>query len=157
MEDHGLCVCDVCAGKINMEGLKEKEAEMIEQYGFFTHFVFDVGHKFANYHTHGFQKTWEHNDFQIVLPLAHETAQGIFWNLAHRVKDGDRFSDGQDVDKIINGLLVRLMKARDAGRDVLRILIPDENGLFPGDDGVAPIYAVQDTAEGIEPDLFDLR
>jgi hypothetical protein len=158
MEDHALCGCDVCAGKIDMRGLKEKEAEMIKSLGFFAHYVADNEHKFVNYHTHGFRETWRHDDFQIVFPLSPEIAHGIFWNLAHRVKDGDRFSDGQSADKIIGKeMIIKFKASTEAGRSVLRVLLPDKDGLFPGDDGVSPDFATQDVAEFMEPDLYGLR
>lgn len=151
--DHG-CICEMCSGRHTLDSLEAKEIEMTKKYGFFCHFVFDNDCRYANFHTHGFRKTWGHDDFQIVALLPPNVANNLFWNFANRVKAGEHFADGGRVDKIVNNYDVLLKKAREGGRDVLRIIIPDKNGLFPEDPGVDRYYGMQETVELIEPKLF---
>jgi len=114
--------------------------------GFYMHFV-PFG-RYLNAHTHGFDKTWKHPDFQMVMPLGEGIMSGIFWNFANRVKDGETFKSGDNVDKIIGGgHKVRLMEAKEAGRSVLRVLLPDPEWRFPGDPGVLNEYARQVTVD----------
>jgi hypothetical protein len=152
--DHGLCGCGVCAGKISLDALETKEKEMIKKNGFFAHYVTDPNCRYVNYHTHGFRKTWDQDDFQIVVLLPPQLAHSLFWTFADRVRAGEHFKEGDRVDKIIREHPVCLRKAREGGRDVLRIILPDKNGLFPEDAGVDRYFSMQETAELAEPDLF---
>jgi hypothetical protein len=152
--DHSGCNCDMCHGGMTFDDLKAKEVEMTEKYGFFSHYVSDPNCKYVNYHTHGFRKTWEHDDLQIVIPLPPNIANNLFWTFADRVKAGERFAAGARVDKIVHGHQVILKKAKEGDRDVLRIILPDKNGRFPEDPGVDHYFGKQETADLIEPILF---
>ena len=146
--------CAMCSGKMTADSLEAWEKEMTRKHGFCSHFVGDPDCRYSNYHTHGFRKTWDHDDFQIVVSIPPNVANNLFWTFADRVKAGERFSDGSQVDKILKGHLVHLKKAREGGRDVLRIILPDKNGLFPEDHGVDRYFGMQETVELLEPKLF---
>lgn len=153
-DDHIGCDCDVCDGKMTLESLEARQAELTKKYGFFSHFVSDANSKFVNYHTHGFRDTWGHDDLQIVIPIPPNIANNLFWTFADRVKAGERFAPDARVDKIVHGHQVILKKAKDGERDVLRIILPDKNGRFPKDPGVDDYFGMQETADLIDPILF---
>lgn len=136
-----------------LEAAMKKTAEDIAKYGFAVHGVHDYPDGFANYHTHGIAETVGHPDFQIVMPLPFDVSMSIFWTLFRRVKDGERFAAGQSADRVIKGYQVRFLEAREDGRDVLRLLLPDKNGKFPGEPGCVPAWAQQATVR-LGGDLF---
>lgn len=133
--------CFICAGA-SMEDLSRWQDEQLEKHGFYMHMV-GGPEGFVNAHTHGFQKTWGHTDFQIVLNVGQKTISSIFWEFADRVKAGEVFHGGMLVDKIIKKYAVKLDQNTETGRDVLRVLLPDADGRFPGDSGVAGYFADQ--------------
>lgn len=101
---------------------------------------------FCNIHSHGMQKIFTHKDFQVVLDMGDEIACYLINTLCERVRDGNGdtvFTPGQIIDGIYSKFPIKLASATEAGRPVLRILIPDDNGLFPGDDGCAAPYCDQ--------------
>ena len=146
--------CFLCDGGTKKD-LAEWQDKNMEKYGFYMHFVPD-GH-FINAHTHGFDKTWGHLDFQIVLPLEQKLISSFFWTFADRVKAGEKFEADTSVDKVIKNMPVRLTRAHENDRDVLRIIFPDKNGKFYGDPGVDEAYAHQvehvEENDEVPPDL----
>jgi hypothetical protein len=126
------CECEIC--KNGLEAVRKREAEWIEKYGFFVDYVpLDEYH--INAHTHGLMESKEHMDFQIVLPLDQELANKLFWSFVHQINEGANFEDkiDEDINSILNGYPVRLIKTIECKRDVLRVLFPDKNGKFPTD------------------------
>ena len=81
-----------------------------------------------NAHTHGFEETWDTLNVQIVMPLPPVVVQGVFHGVADLMKEGVRFEEDKDYDKIAKGLNVRFIKARETGRDVWRMIVPDKAG-----------------------------
>lgn len=128
--------CDV-----GIEKLKTWEDEHFKKSGFYMHFV--SGEHFINAHTHGFDRSWGHLDFQLIFPVSQKVVGSIFWSFADRVKAGERFEAGTSVDEIIEDFPVRLSSAKEGGRDVLRVILPDKNGKFPGDEGVDEVFGHQ--------------
>lgn len=125
--------CEQCSGKVTPEERAAKEAAGLQKYGFYYHHV--VGDQASptgvNVHTHGFEASWGHPDVQLVLPLPLETAANILWAVADRVKAGEKFEAGKEYEKIIGrGLKVRLTRAKEDGREVLRIIFPSLEGGF---------------------------
>ena len=87
----------------------------------------------CNAHTHGMGK-YNHLDFQIVLAMPPELIGHLLNDLGLRVQAGQKFKDGDVIDDLLaNGYLMRLVEVEETGRNVLRVLIPDENNHFPGD------------------------
>ena len=140
----------------------------MKECGFFVHFVgsnepcADCGEEhdhttatwpdhLANIHTHGFEQTWKHPDFQIVLAMPPQVAQSIFWKFADQVRAGKRFEAGKDYADVIepgpnakkSSYSVRLAWAEENDRQVLRVLIPDPEGRLPGDQGCEQHYLDQ--------------
>ena len=120
--------CIVCDQGI--EALQAKEKEHIAKYGWYVHFV-EQGHPCGiNAHTHHLKESYNHLDFQIVLPINIDTIHKILCNLVDRVKEGEVFEANDDVYKIISDYPVRLISAQECDRKVLRVILPDSNGSF---------------------------
>lgn len=144
--------CALCSGAHDLKSMEAWEEDCIRKNGFYVHYVYaryvgDIPESpYVNYHTHGFQRSWSHRDFQIVFPLPPQVAHGIFWTLADHVKAGRKYEEGL-YNEVLNGFPVRMMPTRETGRDVLRVILPDKNGLFPDEHGVAEIFAGQSGAD----------
>jgi hypothetical protein len=116
---------------------------MIRKNGWAAHYVpLDEHH--INYHTHGVQESYGHQDFQIVLPLGQNMAHILTNAIIERVKAGEVFEE----DKPYLGLMkegypISFKKFVECGRDVLRILICDKNKLLPGEEGCNPGFVRQ--------------
>ena len=147
--NHG---CD--GSKMSKRELRKWHSDQLRKCGFYAHFVAEefagLPHPLShlvNYHTHGFDETWGHPDLQIVLPLKPATAMDIFWVLAERVKAGEKFEAGKRYSVVAKAPYdAMFFKAQEAGRDVLRILIPDAKNRMPEDEGVEPLYKFQTEA-----------
>lgn len=131
-----------------LEKMGQVHGDMLAKHGFYVHYVpndpqTDPG---VNAHTHGFEETWGHVDFQIVLPLNPEMVHGIFWSLANAVKAGKKFAAG-DHEGVITNFSVRMVEAWENDREVLRVLLPDESGKFPDDEGCEEKYVLAQTPE----------
>lgn len=137
----------VCCNGMSMDDLRKWEAEKMSKSGFFMHYVPYNEEGYVSSHTHGVKKSWNHPDFEIVIPVGPETANSIMWELVNRVKKGETFEAGKKYDRVIKGFEVGFAWAVEDGRDVLRVILPDKNGLFPEDDGVDPNYGLQDKIE----------
>ena len=96
----------------------------------------------ANIHTHGMEK-YKHLDFQLVLNLDMQTAGYILNTLGERVRDGERFKNGDYVKGIFLDCDVRLETFREDGRKVLRVIIPDQNNIFPDEPSCNKMYQIQ--------------
>lgn len=97
----------------------------------------------ANYTTIGLTERYRHLEFQIVLDAPPEIAGYILNVLGDEVRNGARFRDGDVVDGIIEGHPVRIKKLKTNGVEMLRVLLPDANGFFPGDSRCDEIFALQ--------------
>jgi len=140
----GGCRCFACDN--GMEAVNKWQDECMKRDGFYMHFV-PLPHGYVNAHTHGFKETWGHPDLQVVIPLPQQVMSSIFWNFANRVKKGEAFKAGDLVDKIISGHPVKLIDAKEEGRPILRVLLPDPKWRYPGDTGCTEIYEAQTTLE----------
>lgn len=126
--------------------LMKKEEEMMEKYGFVIHNVFptkdDKDGKFT-IHTHGLKKSFNHMDLEVVLPISPKIVAGIFHGMVDSIKEGETFEDKSTSDRVIQNFDVQLVRVNDGKRDLLRIVLPDENGKFPCDKDCADIYKSQ--------------
>ena len=96
----------------------------------------------CNAHTHGMEK-YQHMDFQLVLSLPANEIAYILNTLGMRVKAGERFCAGQLVSGIYEDCDIRLDAYEESGRTVLRVIIPDQNNIFPEDERCLPICRLQ--------------
>ena len=97
----------------------------------------------CNAHTHGMQK-YGHLDFQIVISLGMSLAGTLLNDIGLRVQAGEQFQDGDVISDLIQGYDVKLIEVQETSRTVLRIIFPDTNGCFPGDEGCEYPYDQQE-------------
>jgi hypothetical protein len=136
------CECEIC--KHGPEKYREWEASSLLQYGWYAHYVVhgdDQTPTGTNYHTHGISDSYGQLDFQIVLHIDPKIAHALFSNVVALLKEGKRFKSGDVVSEVAN-LPVLLISARECGRDVLRIVLPDELGSLSNAE-MDEVYAVQ--------------
>lgn len=141
-EDHAEdCVHDKCFVCEKGPGAAEDwEIETYERLGYYIHYV--PLPDCINAHTHGFDISWDHLDFQIVLPLPPKIVSGLLSTLAERVKKGERFEPDTEIEGATS-FGCKLVGATECDRPVLRVIFPDPTGKYPGDEGVAEGYAEQ--------------
>lgn len=124
------CSCAVCAeGRTKLE---EWEKKSIKEYGWYSHIVVDDPDcpYHYNIHTHGLKENFNHPDLQICIPLDPKIAHGIIWNIIDQIKKGITYEIGKpiiDEEILTEGFPFLLIVAKECDRDVLRIIISDEN------------------------------
>lgn len=121
------CQCFTCKN-----GLEAREAwidEMMEKHGWFVDGVQDPSYPYGiQFHTHGLMKTYEHVDLQIIFNLGLKTANKIFWSAVNQIKEGKKFSPGEEASEVIENMNVLFLPMIENQRPVLRIVFPDVNG-----------------------------
>lgn len=105
-------------------------------------YIFDMIPGAANFHTHGMEQ-YNHPDFQLVLDYDLDTAAYILNTLGERVSSGERFNPGDYVKGIFEDCEIRLETFEETGRDVLRVIVPDANNVFPDEEGCRSSYLHQ--------------
>lgn len=106
------------------------EAASIKEYGFFVHFVpndSDSPTSF-NAHTHGLKQSFKHLDLQIVYRVPEQLVLYIFHTVVDFIKKGKSFVDGEMSYDVLD-LPIKFVAAEECDRDVLRIILPDPQGL----------------------------
>lgn len=123
------CQCEGCRDGLGVVAIRQRER--MKTHGYYCHVVPDSPEcpYGLNAHTHGFMESWSHPDIQIVLPMPLELISSIFSRLAGNVKEGIVYlADGTHYEGVIDDFDVRFMHATESGRDVLRLILPDEKG-----------------------------
>lgn len=114
------------------ERMEAMDKHFMEKSGWYAHYVPHTG-DWINYHTHGLERTFGHKNFQITMPVSQEQAHGLANMLIAEVKKGKKFEAGVDYEGLMaKGYKVRFIEAKECGRTVLRLLIPDVNGKYEG-------------------------
>ncbi|WP_182101775.1 DUF4262 domain-containing protein [Niallia taxi] len=122
----------------------QQQREWMEKYGWVYHYEnFPGENQVANIHTHGFEENYNHMDFQIVLKYHPDLVQGIFNTLYYHVKRGKVYESGKYYSEVVSGYDVLMQTFEENGRELLRVILPDENGLFPQSPNCNPIYKLQ--------------
>ncbi len=157
--EKGKCRCTICEAVENGATLEEARAqfeqwaqEKMKEYGWYAHFVSDDEDSPTrfNTHTHGLPETFQHLDLQIVVPMPEKIAHGIFCNIVHRLKEGERYEDGDVLEGILgNGYKCKLVQAIEDERTVLRVIVPDKRGNLDADTLIAPFN--RQYADLVEP------
>ena len=98
---------------------------------------------YLNSHTHGLNQIYNHLDFQIVLWLETELIGYALNTMGNRVRNGEKFKDGDIITDLFEGLSVRLDEVEETDRRVLRIVIPDSNHKMPEDNECNPYFKGQ--------------
>jgi hypothetical protein len=142
------CKCDVCkmqeegaSPEEAMEKFKEWEREKIAEYGWVVHCVGEDPDSPTTYniHTHGLPENFDHPDLQIVFPLSQEVAHPILTTIIERIKDGEKFSEGDILENVIqNGFRIKAVSAKECDRDVIRLIFPDPKGSLDATDMIDP-------------------
>lgn len=96
----------------------------------------------CNAHTHGMD-CYNHPDFQFVLAYPLDHICYLLNEMGCRVRDGQRFKDGQVVEDLFLDCPVVLKEFEETGRKVLRIVAPDMKGHFPEDAECEELYKLQ--------------
>ena len=96
----------------------------------------------CNAHTHGMER-YDHPDFQMVLAAEPNEIGRILNSFGLMVQNGYKFKDGEYVAGIYEDCVVRLQKFQENDREVLRVIIPDRNNIFPEDPRCEEPYCYQ--------------
>jgi len=121
------------------------EKQMLEEHGWYMDVIYaeEYDEIHANYHTHGIQENLNHMDFQIVLNIDPEVANGVFFTLIDEIRSGKRFEEGKKYFDIVESYEVVFKQYREMGRNVLRVLLPDEEGILPTEESCDENYKTQ--------------
>ena len=107
------------------------------------HYVIPEKPCMADCHTHGIGK-YGHRELQIVLPIDPEPAAAILNILGRRIRDGEKFLDGQVItDALQNDEPIRFVD-KDG---LLRLIFRDPKGRWPEDKGCQHPYNLQETVQ----------
>lgn len=142
-----------------LEQIRAQHDGWLKKYGFYIHSVFPAAgqeHLGFDHHTHGIAESFRHPDFQIKLGVAQGIAAALFHDFVNRIKEGERFTvgasaalpDGTFLNGFLHGFPVKLVAAVENGRELIRIVLPDPQGRFPGQPGCHPDYAHQEDGVG---------
>lgn len=114
-----------------------------DKFDWHIHYVTDASDivGIINAHTHGLEK-YDQMDLQIVLEGGPKSVQHTLNILGQLVQSGTRFNDGDEFC-VIPGIKIRFKKYRETGRDVLRAIIADNEGLFPDDEDCSAPWCYQ--------------
>jgi hypothetical protein len=132
--------------KEQIELFRAHEDSMIAEHGWMAHYVPDIPGKCINYHTHGMRENYNHMDFQVVFPLDPKLIHTLIAQLHEIVKNGGVIPVETRYDKVLGGGFdVYFQVFQEAGRNVLRMILPDKNNMLPCDKGCDPEYLFQMT------------
>lgn len=123
------------------------EQEQLHKEGWVAHFKYGTPEEqlngLADVHTHGLSSSFGHKDLQVVLPLEPKLIYSIFSNIVSDIKEGAIYRSNIRNPKVLNGYDVVLKEFDDNDRTVLRVILPDPNGLFPDEKGCIHPYNKQ--------------
>lgn len=123
--------CKACTE--GMDKVIEREKKNMKEHGWYAHIVLDDPGCPYNYnlHTHGVPGSFGHPDLQICAPLDPKVAHGIIGNIIEQIAHlGKKYEIGILIvdDKVTcGGFPFLLAKAKECGRDVLRVIVSDKN------------------------------
>ena len=119
-----------------------KHKENIKKYGFTIHVITDDDDNFVELHTHGILQNFGNLDLQII------SEDGSFREFDIVRLDIDELKI-EYVFRIVQEEIIELGNDITASRTLLRIIIPDENDLYPWEDKCNPYYKEQFTDKDI--------
>ena len=134
--------------------LREKAQKAMEDFGWYIHCVQDNDGNYVEYHTHGLLATFGHIDLQIVsVPdLSYMKAYDILTSIISSIINKEKFTnnDTLTIEEEYTLYKMKMVMEKEFPRPLLRIIIPDENNLYPWDNGVNPYYKSQFDGEDVE-------
>ena len=95
----------------------------------------------AIFHTIGMER-YDHPNFQLVLNCDMGTARTILNTFGDYVRAGRRFNSEECVSDIFN-CVVHIKTFKHNGRNVLRVIIPDGNFIYPDEEECDPGFCFQ--------------
>ena len=116
----------------------EKQYSLLQKHGWIIHDVAGTG-----CHTHGLRENFDHLDLEVAFNMPGDTAHRVLAAAVKNIKKGKRYEDGQKCDQVIDNDEVLFIKSKRRERQMLRIILPDPQGLFPGDPGCQEEYTAQ--------------
>ncbi|MEH6942586.1 DUF4262 domain-containing protein [Bacillus sp. JJ722] len=120
--------------------ISEENQALLDKQGWFYQYE-EVG-SIANIHTHGLAENLNHFDLQIVLKLDEELVQMLFNTIIENIAEGYKYREGRS-NQVIDGIEVEFKVFEEDDRKVLRLILPDEEGRFPNDEGCQEPYNKQ--------------
>lgn len=114
------------------EAFPDFENDCMEKYGYYGHLVSsgDLNSPTGcNFHTHGFWKSWKHPDIQIVIPVPQNIASPLFNSAKEIAMKGGQIVPGVKYSFFLEGYDIEFAWAVESGRDVLRMILPDKEGI----------------------------
>ena len=128
------CECFIC--KNGPEKARQWEEKCMKSHGWYCHFIFDDKDSpyNRNVHSHGVLESFDHPDFQVMGAIHAETCHHIIAGVIDQVKDGKKFKSVDKLGNIVNDTMdILFIDAKECGRDVLRIILPDPDGNVDAD------------------------
>jgi len=114
--------------KIKKNELAGWQNSMLEQHGWYVHYVFIDEHT-VDSHTHGLIDNFNHPELQIIFPLPETTVHKIFSRIINNIREGAKYKENNYVEGIIDNYKIKFIKSPDENTyDVLRIIVPDVSG-----------------------------
>jgi hypothetical protein len=132
--------------KENISKIGKENKDKLNKYGHVIHYVFskkDGWNEDCSIHTHGVLELYKHLDLEIKLPLPQNVAMGVLNGMVESIKKGVSFENKLISDEVLKGYDVQLVRVNDGSRELIRVIIPDENGKFPGDKDCKDVYKNQ--------------
>jgi hypothetical protein len=128
---HKVCTDPKCScyGK-TQEQIDETRQNMITLHGWLFEVVEDDSDSPTGYnaHTHNLWEQYQHPDLQITLPLPPRTVYDLMHAVVARVKEGEKLLVNHHYDDIIQGFKTKFIWAWEAGRPVMRLVLPCPDG-----------------------------
>ena len=128
----------------NLKNVVKKHGELMKENGYVIHNVYPTNkNEIFSHHTYGLKENYNHMDLQVALALHPSIINPVLDGVVNQIKNGETFEDKLVSDRVIQGFEVQLVKVKFGNRELLRIIIPDENGKFPADKDCADGYKNQ--------------
>jgi len=121
--------------------ISEENQKLLDKQGWFYDYE-EIVSPLANIHTHGLAENLNHIDIQIVLKMDDEIIRMLLHSIIENIKGGYTYYEGRST-KVIEDLEVEFKKFEEDGREVLRLIIPDQEGRFPNDESCSEPYNKQ--------------
>lgn len=144
--------------KSQEELIKKANDLLLGEYGWCVHCIEDNDYNIIEYHTHGLLLIFGHIDLQILsvpdLPIS--KAYDIINSIVSSIIDDEKFTNDDEFTIKNDDTLYKMKMVLENGfdRPLLRIIIPDENNLYPWDEGVNPYYELQFTGKDMKTNNY---
>lgn len=120
---------------MSIESFIARDMKCLKTHGWYAHCVpSNDGTPFGfNYHTHGMERSYGHRNIQCVMPMDFKVIHMIVSDIIEEIKKGKKFEPNVDYPDLVGGgYMVRFIEAKECGRKVLRLVVPDKNGKYEG-------------------------